>query len=96
MKRLFPVLALYDFPKNTKLITAKPRLKPTISSVTFYYLSLKAEHKTEVIDQFLNISSSYYRTQVKKTKSKIKRKVVTSYSRNLGKGYKLSLAIRYV
>lgn len=86
LMRIFPVLAFSDLLKNTKWITAKPRLEPRISSTTFHYLSLKAEHKTKVMDQFKNISSFYYRSLVKKTQSRIKWKWVASYSRNLKKG----------
>lgn len=93
--RIFPVLAFCDLLKNTKWITAKPRLEPRTSSITFHYLSLKAEHKTKVMDQFKNISSFYYRSLVKKTKSRIKWKGVASYSR-FEKGYKLPLPIRYI
>lgn len=47
------------------------------------------------MDQFLNISF-YYRSLVKKAKSRIKQKWVASYFRNVKKEYKLSLAIRHV
>lgn len=90
--RIFPAVAFCDLPKNTKWVNSKTK---TETQNLFHYLSLKAEYKTKVMDQFLNISF-YYRSLVKKAKSRSKQKWVASYSRNVKKGYKPSLAIRYL